>query len=756
MGSSGLSLEPHPTCSHAQAQLVEAFGDLRPVLDLQQGLARLNRLLDGAACLVVVDNVWEPEHLRAFVLLEPRCALLVTTRDQDVMDRSATSITVGLFDPTTARQLLAAWAGQDPESLPAEADEVADECGGLPLALAIAGGLVADGRSWHNVRERLRRADLDKLKGRFGDYPYPDLLRALDASVSALAGDQRDRYLELAVFEGPGGVPAEVAHLLWQESGLDDLDSEDLLLLLARRSLVQHDKATSTITLHDLQFDYVRRELGADRVQSRHARLADTYLTRWGGLGRQLPGLQASQARDDPVERYGLLRLITHLAAAGRAAPIDRLLALQRPTRSIPAGPARADNLWYILHDEAGETTAYLGDLRLARQLAEAATDQTIAQGGQAPSIGREVRYGLMSASIASIASNIPAPLFTAMVDKQLWTSGHALTYVREIPDPAAKAEALMALAPYLPPKERPGVLAEALAAALTVTDPEDQGEVLGELAPQLPADLLAKALAAARAITSPDGQARALAGLAAQLPDAERPAVLAKALAAARAISSPDDRAEALAGLAAQLPDAERPAVLAEALAAARAITSPDGQAEALAGLAAQLPDAERPAVLAEALAAARAISNPDGQARALTGLAPQLPADLLPEALAAARAISSPYWQARALAGLAPQLPDAERPAVLAEALAAARAISNPDSWSQIIIAAVQATRSVRFLTWTPHWRVAFAVAAIQGRTGMIATLAAAAEVLANFGGVDALRASSQAVRDVARWWP
>jgi hypothetical protein len=318
-----------PNLLARQAQLADAYGDPNPVVDLQQGLARLNWLLAGAACLIVVDNVWEREHLRAFAVLEPRCVLLITTRNQAVLDRSATTLSVGLFDPAPARRLLAAWASQDPETLPPETDEVANECGGLPLALTVAGGLAADGHGWHDVREQLRRANLGKRQGRFGDHPSPDPLRTLHASVSALAGAQRDRYLELAAFEGPGGVPVQVVQRLWQQACLD-VDSDDLLRLLSRRSLIQYDLGTRTLTLHDLQLDYLRRELGDDRVRALHARLADIYLTTWGGLDERLPVLRTSRPLD-AADRYGLLQLISHLAAASREPDIHRLLSLEWP-----------------------------------------------------------------------------------------------------------------------------------------------------------------------------------------------------------------------------------------------------------------------------------------------------------------------------------------------------------------------------------------------------------------------------------------
>jgi hypothetical protein len=294
-------------------------------------------------------------------------------------------------------------------------------------------------------------------------------------------------------------------------------------------------------------------------------------------MDERLPGLRTSSLLDDATARYGLLQLVHHLAAAGRAGDLNRLLALEWPTHATPTTPARTDNTWYLVHDEAGETTAYLSDVRLARQLAEATTDQALTQGRQTSSIALEIRYGLISASIISIARNIPAPLLAAVVDKQLWTPAHALAYAREAPASATKSEVLTVLALHLPEAERSAVLAEALAAARTIPQPYEQVEALAALAPHLPEAerpaVLAEALAAAHT-HEPWGQGPVLAGLTPHLP-AE---LLPEALADARTIPESSGRARALAGLAPHLPEAERPAVLAEALAAAHKITEPFG----------------------------------------------------------------------------------------------------------------------------------------------------------------------------------
>ncbi len=713
-----LELGPEPDLAARQAQLLEAFGDSRAVVDAQLGLARLHQLVHQAACLLVLDNVWEREHLRAFELLEPASALLVTSRDGDVLDTSAATCRVGPLQGEPARRLLALSAGQDPASLPAEAHEVADECGGLPLALAIAGGLVANGRSWRNVRERLWRADLDKLESRFHDYPYPSLLAALEASVSALAAEQRARYLELGVFEGRGQVPAEVVRWLWQQSGLDDLDGEDLVALLGRLSLVQHDRVMDTVTLHDLQFDYVRREAGRDRLLALHARLASDFLDGWAGLDQGLPGLRAAAVGDDAVERYGLLHVVAHLTAAGHEHAVHRLLALEWGGEMRPGGGGRGGNAWYLAHEWAGEIAAYMQDVRLAWRLAEAATDRALAEGGLAASIGLELRYGLVGASIASIAASIPRSLLAALVDNQVWTPAQALAYAREVPIPGAKARTLAELASHLPEAQRSRVLAEALNVARTIEYPYSCAQVLAELAPRLPPALLLDALGVARTIDDPDGRARSLTVLLPLLPEAQRPGVLADGLGAASAIPILYSRATALAALLPGLPEAERLGPLADVLDAARtvndstarawtlaelapflpaelvpdaldvagAIEEPDGRAEALAALLPLLPEAERQGVLAAALDAARTIDEEDSEwrAEALAELAPHLPAELVPVALDLARAVDDPDGRARALAAVASHV----AADLLLGALQTARTIDSPFWLSRALV--------------------------------------------------------------------
>lgn len=300
-----VELGPSPSIVERQAQIAVALGYRDAgFADPQQGKTLLGRLLAEGRWLVVLDNVWRPEHLAAFDVLGPHCRLLLTTRDVGLARAAtATRCEVGLLDDAQALDLLARWAGQPVETLPAEAVLVARECGNLPLALSMAGAMI-EGRPerWSGVLRRLQRADLDKIRQSSPNYPYPDLLRAIDVSVAALEPDERERYLELVTFEGRG-APRVAIELIWEPAGLDDLDTDELLHLFVDRSLARLDP-DGRLYLHDLQMDYVRH-YAAD-VARLHRQLVEAYRRK------------ASEGwPSGPADGYYFENLAHHLVRAG-------------------------------------------------------------------------------------------------------------------------------------------------------------------------------------------------------------------------------------------------------------------------------------------------------------------------------------------------------------------------------------------------------------------------------------------------------
>jgi len=719
-----LELGATPSLLRRQADLAEAFGDPRGAADLQQGLTRINDLLHGAACLVVLDNVWEREHLRAFELLEPNSALLVTTRNEHIFDRSAEIVRIEPLQGPPARQLLADWAAaHDLATLPEEAEKVAQECGGLPLALAIAGAMVADGFTWDYVLERLRQADLHRMPIHLRGYEYEDLFRVLDASVDALAEDECDRYLELAVFDGRGNVPVKVVERLWQEARFDDLETKDLIIRLARRSLLQYDKVAGTVTLHDLQFDYAHHRLD-DGLQAIHSRLAEAILDDWGGVADGLPGLWDSPLHD-LVERYGVSHLTAHLKEARQEEAIHHLLALDSPVAVVAGRPARKENAWYSVHDRIGQIAAYSDDIGLAWSLAKipagvSAEDTVTAE------IGLEVRYALVTASITSIAASIPPRLLVALVECGNWPAGQAFAYAGKIPVAEVRARALVHLLSVLrasgdPVSESAEIAAEARATAETIGDPGARASILTALAHELPDPdrevVLSQAWEAIGVIPGDYSRAKALAGLAIrnklpvpmrlkviaaahqtdassrasiltalipQLRGASRVAVVNDVREAIGTITHPETKAAALTALVPKLARAYQAELVNQAREAVHAIPRAESQAKALVALVAQLPKSgDRLSLVEEAQNAIEAISQPEAKAAALTALIPKVVRAAATKTAArnAIRAISQPEAQAAALTTLIPAIRNQrDRSALMREALAAIGAISEP----------------------------------------------------------------------------
>jgi hypothetical protein len=742
-GAVWLNVGPKPDLVSCLTRLAYALGDPQPVIDISEGHQRLARLMRTASVLVIADNVWSPEDTQSLVIDAAKCGLLVTTRNVDALSGGAL-VPVDTLTTEDARELLARLVGCPSNELPPESEIVVTKCGGLALALATTAGMVVEGRRWSSVVQRLDRADLDRLRHRFPDYPHPDLLTALDASVRALPDFHRNRFYEFAVFEGADRVPITAVAWLWRTTAsMNDLDSEDLVIELGRLSLAEVDPASQTVILHDLLFDYVRTSLGADRVRHLRQTFAESYLKHWGGLDGKLCNLRLADD-SDTAQTYGLTHLVSHLATSGEDGLVHSLLSLEWELSGT------VGNAWFTIHERRGDTAAFLADIRLAWRLAEHATDTALADGKLAIAIALELRYMLITSSLISIADRIPASLLVSLVVKEIWLPQQALTYARTISDTCDRARTLAALLPYLPDVQRDHALTEALTAVSSVTSPGRQALALAALAPHLPdrkcRAVLTEALSTINALSNTGERFDALAVLAPHVPPEQRAAVLTEllagihadvllqirsprrssmedlenlvqllparmipvALAAAQKNSALHYKERFLATLAPRL----SPTLLDEALSFARALKEPDAPicddqadyerevdfaaehaAKTLTILVAYLPEEQRSPVLAEALTIAQTIGCADRRCAALAALVPHLADDqrplVLSTTLAIALSLDQSAVRASSLVALVPYLADDQRHAVAAEAWNVARTVGGPGYAAEHLVA-------------------------------------------------------------------
>ncbi|RAY10683.1 hypothetical protein DPM19_34060 [Actinomadura craniellae] len=436
--------------------------------------------------------------------------------------------------------------------------------------------------------------------------------------------------------------------------------------------------------------DALREELAA-ATRRAHALIADHYLLRWGGLAEGLPllaGPGTPLPEDPDDELYGRRHLVPHLITAGRTTEVHALLAIEYS----------GGNLWYAARESTGDATAYLRDIALARAAARRTADEIRAAGRPAAEIGLEIRYALISASLTSMAANIPAGLLARLLVTGCWEPERTLAHVRRIPDLSGRMAGYLAIRSGLDADLRREVAAETIDLLRALGDAEVARAIeqivpwAGELTgPQREAvvsaargisDLLLgqRALAAVLPLeTDPRHAAAGLLGALAELRPDHRAAVLV----ALRGPAEPDrwdaelDRlAEELmlvpadwqrvTGLALVAPYL-REARLAEAVTAVLAVGAELPRVAGLAGLLGAGGAEHRERVLASLLDTARAMDE-GARARALVPLVSRVPE---PERH---RIIAE-------VVGLAPRLPDADR----IEALTALAPHLDPGSHAQ-----------------------------------------------------------------------
>ncbi|MBN3963617.1 NB-ARC domain-containing protein [Nostoc sp. NMS8] len=652
---------------------VQALGDysFKPT-SVEATSSHLRTLLYDKAVLLVVDDAWNTEDAQAFNFGGARCQVLVTTREGHIADAlAANTYSLDIMKPDQAMELLTKKLRREITGIERHsAENLAKGVGYLPLALELAAAEVACGTTWNELL-----ADIQQEVARLTSFDRPEaeeitdeaslkrlsLTASLNLSVKRMPPEKQQHFSWLGVLPEDVNINKMMAATLWQ---MDKRDAAKMLQYLRNKALlltgIPLADGMPTYRLHDLFHDLACNLLTAPSEPKRRGDLA--------GLGLNLADVHAAFLKkyrqktqnglwhtlldDGYIHQY----LVWHLEKAGQVEEIHTLLREESATGS---------NGWFEVREQLGETGGYITDISRAWELAETNwTEATLSQ-----VVGLQCCYALITASLNSLAANVPVELLVALVKNNFWNAEQGLAYALQNPEPKQKVKALAELVNYLPPNLKKLMLSEALSAARLIQDEEDFADALRALAEQLP-EVLPEALTATCLIENEYSLAKALSALAEKLP----PELLPEALAAARSIQDEYSRASALSSLAEKLPE-----VFPEALAAARSIQNEYSFVSILSTLAEKLP----PKLLPEALAAARSIQNEYSLGSILSTLAKKLP-KALPEALATARSIQDEYSRANALSILAEQLPE-----VLPEALTATCLIENEYSFAKALSA-------------------------------------------------------------------
>ncbi|MBI5668875.1 MAG: hypothetical protein HZC41_12785 [Chloroflexi bacterium] len=211
--------------------------------------AQLAAVLRDRRVLLIVDDVWQAEHAAPFRVGGQSCAMVMTSRLNDVAAALApTAFDVYRLPILAEADALALLRQLTPEivaSYPAEARELVRDLEGLPLALLVAGRLLhAEARLGWGITDLLAelRAGANLLQAsapsdmvNVGRETTPTIAALLKRSTDALDVDTRRRFAYLGLFvPKPATFDLQAMAVAW-----DVTDARPTARLLVNRGLLE-------------------------------------------------------------------------------------------------------------------------------------------------------------------------------------------------------------------------------------------------------------------------------------------------------------------------------------------------------------------------------------------------------------------------------------------------------------------------------------------------------------------------------------
>ena len=250
----------------AEATGLTDGGSGRDIADAGQAVRHLLET-DGDRCLLVFDDVADPEALRPFVPADGTAQVLITSTRQPTANL-ATAVPVDVFSADEALSFLTGRTGLDDE---AGAAAVAAVLGHLPLALALAAPVIRGQRhGYARYLDRLQTIPTEVFLTGDDGQPYPHgVARAVLLSLAAIrAADKTGmctRVIEIMAVLSAAGVRRELLHVAGRAgvlaSGGHRVEAalvDRVLEWLSDRSLLTFSLDGQTVMMHRLVAQVVR------------------------------------------------------------------------------------------------------------------------------------------------------------------------------------------------------------------------------------------------------------------------------------------------------------------------------------------------------------------------------------------------------------------------------------------------------------------------------------------------------------------
>jgi tetratricopeptide (TPR) repeat protein/transcriptional regulator with XRE-family HTH domain len=280
--------------------------------DVAEAASRFRSLAAERRLLVVLDNAHSAAQVRPLLPGSPTCGVIVTSRQPLTMLEGAHALHLDVLPTDQALALLGQVVGRERVAAePEAAAEVVRWCGGLPLAIRLAGARLAARPRWpvRELAEHLGDASRRLAELRAGETAvrasFEVSLHALEHGRDPVDRDAAEAFGLLSLADGPDlGVPV-AARLLDRPDGTAEMWLERLV-----DAQLLETPRPGRYRFHDLVRLYAREHAGAHHAEAEQraalTRGAGFYAaTTWRTLALLRPG-DRRLANADPRWTGGL------------------------------------------------------------------------------------------------------------------------------------------------------------------------------------------------------------------------------------------------------------------------------------------------------------------------------------------------------------------------------------------------------------------------------------------------------------------
>ena len=624
----------------------------------------LRTLLYDKRILLVVDDVWNPDHLKPFLVGGEGSCVLVTTREcrisatyryeMSVMspEQSLALVTQKLSEPLSGATMQ-------------QAQSFAERIGHLPLALELAASQIEGGMTWYELTEAFQ-AEVARLEvlDVCDQAEMPDdekrreysLLACFNLSLRRLSQEQLGYFAWLGVVYEDASLTREMTETLWQvashESGV-------ILRTFKSRSLIMQGakqvNGRPSYRIHDLMHDLAQRLLTSSPQPQNSIELPGMGFTKAGAhselLERYRRKTRGGQWHTLKSDDYIHAHLTWHMERAEQPQAIHQLLQVSNESGC---------NGWYEACNTIGRSAGFISDVGRAWRLAVLDYEQSPSE-----TIVLLSRYTIIRASLNSLESNMSAELVAALIDKKIWQPAQGLAYAQQVQNPEQRGEFIVAIVPHIPE----ALISPCFKTICRIKNARYRSYVLSKLAERFPKfwpdtltviqEIQDYDVATRREELGFSSKAVAISSIIDHLPHV----YYSQALKIAHQIQNIIDRVTALVALSSYIPSCRT-----ESLSLVRKISDSSSCSLFLCKLAQQMPE-----LWVETLNVTQSIGDELNRSHALSQIAPFLSKGLMPKALSIVKEMESVRNRAFSLGELIPHLPEE----LLCRSLAAVRDI-------------------------------------------------------------------------------